>query len=84
MFCVTLALRAMGEGTTFQIYLPRSELVEARVSGTRPRVAAASPRAETVLVVEDEPSLRNITVRVLTQAGHRVLALSTTWDVITA
>jgi signal transduction histidine kinase len=67
----------LGRGTTFQIYLPRSDL--AARSSTPPRGTTPTPTADgaTVLVVEDEPSLRYVTVRVLTQAGYRVLAAGT-------
>jgi signal transduction histidine kinase/CheY-like chemotaxis protein len=65
----------VGRGTTFRIYLPRCEL--GRDAHAVPASAAASavPAAhgETVLVVEDETSVRQVTVRVLEQAGYRVL-----------
>ena len=60
-------------GTTFRIYLPRSHL--GREAGAAPagRREAALGRGETVLVVEDEAAVRAVTVRVLMEAGYRVL-----------
>ncbi len=63
----------LGKGSVFTIYLPRHE-------GAMEDAPAASsadmPRAregETVLVVEDEPSLLNLAERMLGSLGYRVL-----------
>jgi two-component system cell cycle sensor histidine kinase/response regulator CckA len=61
---------APGKGTTFQIYLPRSD--ERRVSGTHTGVFAA-PGSETILVVEDEPAVRNLVRAMLEKQGYVVL-----------
>jgi DNA-binding NtrC family response regulator len=62
----------VGRGTTFRIYLPRSHL--AREPASAPDLAAApASRGETVLVVEDEAGVRNVTIRALKKAGYRVL-----------
>ena len=62
-----------GHGSTFKVYLPRAD----RRSGTEdvPRPAPEAPRhgTEAILVVEDEASLRQLVVRVLTQSGYEVL-----------
>ena len=63
----------VGQGTTFRIYLPRSERV---ASASLPALDTGSfkvGRGATVLVVEDDASVRQITVRVLVQAGFQVL-----------
>jgi PAS domain S-box-containing protein len=62
---------AVGAGTTFRIYLPRLDEVPAG----RPLAAGAAPPrgSETVLVVEDDESLRELTREVLSEAGYRVL-----------
>jgi signal transduction histidine kinase len=59
-----------GKGTTFQIYLPRSD--ERRVSGAHSSVSAV-PGSETVLVVEDEPAVRSLVQAVLERHGYIVL-----------
>ncbi|HMP01609.1 MAG TPA: response regulator [Gemmatales bacterium] len=66
---------ASGRGTEFRIFLPRvpgGQPIEAK-----PRVSAAPPvrsgNGRTVLLVEDEESVRSFAERVLTLAGYRVL-----------
>jgi PAS domain S-box-containing protein len=62
----------VGQGTTFRIYLPRTE-------GPAPSLQQAAPVAEprsgneTVLLVEDEDALRALASRVLKSKGYRVL-----------
>lgn len=61
-----------GQGTTFKIYLPRTE------SGSAPKVAqvvAAEARRgeEVVLVAEDEETVRGMIVTALEQRGYTVL-----------
>jgi PAS domain S-box-containing protein len=60
-----------GSGTRFDIYLPAAAPV-------RPRPTAAPDEAphgngETILVVEDEDAVREITRRILTRSGYQVL-----------
>ncbi len=60
-----------GEGTSFEIYLPRTEMER-----PRPRPTTQPPRSaghETILLIEDEPLLRSITSEVLNEEGYRVL-----------
>ncbi|MFI5377828.1 MAG: PAS domain S-box protein [Tepidisphaerales bacterium] len=64
----------VGKGSTFRVYLPR---VESELTSEPPQPAAASaPSAaagETVLLVEDETTLRELVFRVLSDTGYRVL-----------
>jgi PAS domain S-box-containing protein len=62
-----------GKGTTFRIYLPRVE-EDREALPTVP--VEAPPGSETVLVVEDETSVREIVNRVLSAKGYRVLTAS--------
>jgi CheY-like chemotaxis protein len=64
----------LGQGTAVKLYLPR-------LLGDRPDAAStqeANPipagHGETILVVEDEPSVRDHSVSVLRDLGYRVLA----------
>ncbi len=60
-------------GTTFDIYLPRTTDA---VVATPATVPSARRGTETVLVVEDDPLVRKVTVRSLGAAGYRVIAAS--------
>jgi len=61
-----------GKGVTFRVYLPTHT-----ASATPPRLTANQPRirgrAETILLVEDEPSLRKLMIRLLECHGYQVL-----------
>jgi len=59
-----------GLGTTFKIYLP---VVAAEVTANDVASRAASGGTETVLVVEDEPAVRNLSRRILEERGYSVL-----------
>ena len=61
-----------GHGTTVRLYLPRA----VGAAPSRPRMSAPAelPRGNvTVLVVEDEPAVREIAVAILADIGYRVL-----------
>ena len=62
-----------GRGTAVKVYLPLdpSESTSAPAPAVR---TAETGRGETVLLVEDEAGVRDITRRILTRAGYRVLA----------
>jgi CheY-like chemotaxis protein len=60
-----------GFGSTFSVYLPEAVGVEA----TNEKVHATRPfrgQGETILVVEDEPSVREVVRQILTALGFRV------------
>jgi two-component system cell cycle sensor histidine kinase/response regulator CckA len=61
-----------GLGSTFKIYLPR---VDEAVHRSRPSDLATGslPRSETILLVEDEESLRTLTRTLLEESGYTVL-----------
>jgi DNA-binding NtrC family response regulator len=58
-------------GTTFKIYLPYAGDVAAPV--TREDVGDLPRGNETVLLVEDDPAVRDLTVHLLRQQGYTVL-----------
>ena len=61
-----------GRGTTFKIYLPRSD--KAVSATTEPRVEVDTLRgSETVLVVEDEEAVRKLIEQALRKYGYRVI-----------
>lgn len=57
----------VGEGAAFTVYLPPAE-AETRAAGDR-----ATPSAGAVLLVEDEPGVRDLVVEILDLAGYQVL-----------
>ena len=62
---------SLGKGTTFKIYFPAIKVVPAATSAN---VAAAPPGgSETILLVEDEAALREITCEYLQSRGYNVL-----------
>jgi two-component system, cell cycle sensor histidine kinase and response regulator CckA len=63
---------APGEGSTFDVFLPVAAPTGAAVASAAEREPAARG-AETVLLVEDEPSVRGLTRSVLRKAGYTVL-----------
>jgi two-component system, cell cycle sensor histidine kinase and response regulator CckA len=63
---------APGQGTTFTIYLPRSEERPAEAGQPQP-AAPQGRRPATILVVEDEDMVRNLIRMVLQWNGHTVL-----------
>ena len=66
----------VGHGTTFKIYLPAEPVL--RSVDTAPPFPSQLPRGhgELVLVVDDEPSIREITQRTLEAFNYRVIAAS--------
>jgi len=70
-----------GLGTTFTIYLPR-HLGEAEQGRTERVVEPIQSGQETILVVEDEPSILNITTLILTRQGYTVLAVNSPGEAI--
>jgi two-component system sensor histidine kinase EvgS len=61
-----------GRGSTFRIYLPRHE-GEAEDAAAPVDIPIPGGRGETVLVVEDEPSVLKLARKVLEQTGYTVL-----------
>jgi two-component system, cell cycle sensor histidine kinase and response regulator CckA len=64
----------IGIGTVFRIYLPRS--VQAMTSRPPPNAAEVPGGSETVLVVDDEPMVRDSLRRMLHRLGYHVLLAS--------
>jgi signal transduction histidine kinase/CheY-like chemotaxis protein len=64
---------APGKGSCFEVYLPQVEEKSEPVTVTAIALPAA-PEALTVLVVEDDSSVRDLASRFLSTAGFRVLA----------
>jgi CheY-like chemotaxis protein len=65
---------AVGQGTTVCIYLPRHEGEEVPEHGqAQPMQAPSAREGETVLIVDDEPTLRMLLLEVLQDSGYQVI-----------
>jgi signal transduction histidine kinase len=63
----------VGVGTSFKVYLPAHTRAASEVG---PKLGASVPRGnERLLVAEDDPAVRAMTVRVLGSAGYQVVAV---------
>jgi PAS domain S-box-containing protein len=66
----------VGRGSTFKVYLPRA-FSAAEATAVKPRpIPRRATGDETILVVEDEEALRQLTQRLLEAAGYTVLSAS--------
>jgi len=71
----------VGKGTTFKIYFPRVE--QPMDISTKPGETSQLPRGtETLLLVEDEPSVRHLTCRILESQGYNVLRANNGQDAL--
>ena len=71
----------LGKGTTFKIYFPRVE--QAVDTTTKPIETSPPPRGtETLLLVEDEPSVRHLAAGALETLGYNVLRANNGQDAL--
>jgi len=63
----------VGHGSTFKIYLPQTHEADEPASGEHP-VISTTRGSETVLLVEDDIQVRDLTRSILTACGYVVLA----------
>jgi CheY-like chemotaxis protein len=69
-----------GHGTTFKVYLPEADATE--TGAPAPRVASATDGSETILLVEDDDSVRELVRLVLDESGYRVLTARSAADAL--
>jgi PAS domain S-box-containing protein len=65
-----------GEGSSFKVYLPRASSAIGAVTTESSEVTKRPAEHTTILLVEDEDSLRKATYRILQEAGYAILAAS--------
>lgn len=63
---------SLGAGTTVSLYLPRNTVLSANLP-TAPAVVMPLGRGETVMIIEDDPSVRLLVVDVLKELGYVAL-----------
>jgi two-component system, cell cycle sensor histidine kinase and response regulator CckA len=62
----------VGRGTTVEVFLPAT--ADAADASAARGTTESAPGAETIILVEDEPLVRELTERALNRRGYRVLA----------
>jgi two-component system, cell cycle sensor histidine kinase and response regulator CckA len=70
-----------GKGTTFRLYFPKAN-GQPQETKSREKETTTVEKSETVLVVEDETPVREITVRMLQQLGYKVLSAASGTEAI--
>ena len=63
----------VGKGTTVRIYLPRADGQAAAVAVSHEGLQKTPPAAATILIVEDDPDVREMIVGILSDLGHQTL-----------
>jgi len=72
----------LGEGASFSVYLPRTDSISVQNQAVLPR--ATKPHGtETVLVVEDEQEVRQLTRTILESYGYRVIEAANSEEALT-
>jgi two-component system, cell cycle sensor histidine kinase and response regulator CckA len=69
-----------GHGTTFKVYLPRVDAEPDAAPALHPPVDLRG--TETVLLVEDEPGVREVARRVLERSGYQVLLVDSALEAL--
>jgi two-component system cell cycle sensor histidine kinase/response regulator CckA len=67
----------LGMGTSFKIYLPRVPGEDSELEMAQAVSALSEGGSETILLVEDEQMVLNLTASVLKNAGYKVVTAST-------
>ena len=62
-----------GQGTTFKVYLPRVQASPAPIASQPTEPLPLPERTATILLVDDEPMIRDVTTRILLESGYQVL-----------
>lgn len=70
-----------GKGTSFKIYLPR-HTGSGRQVRIKKQVVRTAPGNETIMLVEDEPSMLEMTTLMLEEIGYSVIAATTPKEAI--
>lgn len=63
----------VGKGTRFKIYLPAFETAETKVLGDKKIKELLTGHGELILVIDDEPAIRDITSTTLQRYGYRAI-----------
>lgn len=72
----------LGKGTTFRVYFPRIEQPALVAAGSVHKAVPLRRGTETLLIVEDEPSVRRLTQEMLMAQGYQVLTAQNGLDAL--
>jgi len=72
----------LGKGTTFKVYLPRVQDSAASAQKTEWKETATGKGKETILLVEDEPAVRELARLVLSEHGYTVIEAQNSEDAV--
>ena len=76
-----MATSKAGSGTTITIYLPRKHATIVRSAETTP-AQTTTPNEGTILMVEDNPEVADVTASLLEQLGYRTLRANNATDAL--
>jgi two-component system cell cycle sensor histidine kinase/response regulator CckA len=71
-----------GKGTTFKVYFPRTDATPTEVHETTPPAAGSLRGTETILLVEDEESVRVLARTILRRFGYHVIEAQSGGDAL--
>jgi two-component system cell cycle sensor histidine kinase/response regulator CckA len=72
-----------GAGTTFHVFLPSLPSAELQTETKRGRSDSVRVRgSETILLVDDDPSVRTVARRILERLGYRIIEAQTAGDAV--
>ncbi len=66
----------VGRGTTFEVVLPRGEAAAPSATDPATPLPVQAPGAQRILVVDNEPRIRDLLAEVLADDGHQVVSLT--------
>ncbi|PYU15279.1 MAG: hybrid sensor histidine kinase/response regulator [Acidobacteria bacterium] len=72
----------LGKGTTFKVFLPRVEQAAQRPQKAEWAEPATGAGGETILLVEDEPAVRELARTVLSEQGYTVIEAQNSEDAV--
>ena len=64
---------ALGKGTTFRVYLPATGAKLEKPEGDTKSIRMAQGKGELIMIVDDEPAVREITDLILSRNGYRTV-----------
>ncbi len=63
----------LGEGTTIRVYLPRARALDERAAPAPRAAVGRGARGQTILLIDDDDAVRDVTASLLGELGYRVL-----------